>query len=164
MGCRTSKFYQKVVFRCPLNYCKGFLFIHRPRTTISRKTCFQNFKSHILKIAIFDISTLNSCQMIVFAPRNFVLVSFDRLSCLLWPPGLNSIPIDWAFYIQTYTYFRFHNSRIWNPVGGCWSFSWNTPKGDDASLISAANTYFPMFICINVPAILICRNCWINLT
>ncbi len=84
MGCRTSKFRQEVVFRRPLNYCKGFLVIHclLTPTAISRKTCFRNFKSHFLKIAFFDISTLNSCQMVIFAPRNFVLVSFERLSCL----------------------------------------------------------------------------------
>ncbi len=60
-----------------------FLVIHCPRTTISCKTCFQNFKSHFLKITIFDISTLNCSQMVIFAPRNFVLVSFERLSYLL---------------------------------------------------------------------------------
>ncbi len=95
-GWHTSEFWQKVVFLCPLNYCKGFLIIHCPRTTISRKTCFQNLKSHFLKITIFDISTLNSCQMVIFVPRNF--------------PGLNSIPTDWALYTQTYTWQKVKNS------------------------------------------------------
>ncbi len=35
-----------------------------------------------------------------------------------------------------------NNSRIWNPVGARWLFSWNTPKGDGAILISAANAHF----------------------
>ncbi len=36
-------------------------------------------------------------------------------------------------------------------------------KGDDVIFISATNPHFPMFICVNVPEILICQNCLINL-
>ncbi len=55
-------------------------------------------------------------------------------------------------------------SQIRNLIGACQSFSWNTPKGDDAILIRATNPHFSTFVCINFPAILICRYCWINFT
>ncbi len=53
------------------------------------------------------------------------------------------------------------DSQIWNPVGALFVFLKYT-KGDDAIFSSAANLYFPRFIFINVAAILICRNCWMN--
>ncbi len=60
-------------------------------------------------------------------------------------------PNDWCIY-----------SGIWNSVEAHYSCFWNTLTGDDTILISTTNSYFPTFICINIPAVLICWNCWIN--
>ncbi len=100
---------------------------------------------------------------------------FHQLSLRVKPLGPNAYSL-FCFTIGTgHSYARCNHqalitdekgtleyTRIWNPVGACWLFSWNTPKGDDAILISAANPYFSTFICVNIPAILIFRNCWIK--
>ncbi len=119
-----------------------FLWVHHgdrsPGTT--RQTEFRKKTFHeTLRNTFYTLFTLHI---------NFVVSSWFHCGSQIVCSPLNIIAVC--------------NSRIWNPVGVRYSFSWNTLKSEDPIFVNATNPYFPTFITIKVPVILMCWNSWIN--